>query len=98
MALGSRVHPWRVAGIGPNEITDVVRLDAAVTAIERAGVPLLLIRGRASDLVSEAKANEFLERHPGSQFVDVTGAGHMVAGDRNDAFTEAVVRFLEQAS
>jgi pimeloyl-ACP methyl ester carboxylesterase len=82
---------------GPNEITDVVRLDAAVTAIERSGVPLLLIRGRASDLVSETKAKEFLARHPGAQFVDVTGAGHMVAGDRNDAFTAAVVRFLEQA-
>ncbi len=83
---------------GPNEITDVARLDAAVTAIERSGVPLLLIRGRASDLVSETKANEFLARHPGAQFVDVTGAGHMVAGDRNDAFTEAVVTFLKAAA
>jgi pimeloyl-ACP methyl ester carboxylesterase len=82
---------------GPSEITDVGRLDAAVTAIERAGVPLLLIRGRASDLVSETKAKEFLARHPGAQFVDVTGAGHMVAGDRNDAFTEAVVTFLRAA-
>jgi pimeloyl-ACP methyl ester carboxylesterase len=82
---------------GPNEITDVARLDAAVTAIERSGVPLLLIRGRASDLVSETKANEFLARHPGAKFVDVTGAGHMVAGDRNDAFTDAVVTFLKAA-
>jgi pimeloyl-ACP methyl ester carboxylesterase len=82
---------------GPNEITDVERLDAAVTAIEGAGVPLLLIRGRASDLVSETKAKEFLARHPSVQFVDVTGAGHMVAGDRNDAFTDAVVTFLKEA-
>jgi hypothetical protein len=28
--------------------------------------------------------------------VDVSGAGHMVAGDRNDAFTEVVQEFLER--
>jgi peroxiredoxin len=26
--------------------------------------------------------------------VDVSGAGHMVAGDRNDLFRDAVVEFL----
>ena len=84
------------ADLGPNEITDVVRLDAAVSEIERGDVPLLLVRGRASDLVSEAKAEQFLSRHPKAQFADVSGAGHMVAGDRNDAFTEAVVSFLRR--
>ncbi len=82
------------ADLGPNEITDVVRLDAAVSEIERGDVPLLLVRGRASDLVSEAKAEQFLSKHPKAQFADVSGAGHMVAGDRNDAFTDAVVSFL----
>jgi pimeloyl-ACP methyl ester carboxylesterase len=82
------------ADLGPNEITDVVRLDAAVDVIERGGVPMLLVRGRVSDLVSEAKAEQFLGKHPSVQFTDVSGAGHMVAGDRNDAFTDAVVRFL----
>jgi peroxiredoxin len=85
------------ADLGPNEITDVVRLTAAVSEIERGGVPLLLVRGRASDLVSEAKAEEFLRAHPGAQFTDVSGAGHMVAGDRNDAFTDAVTNFLSAA-
>ena len=32
---------------------------------------------------------------PHAQLVDVAGAGHMVAGDRNDAFNGAVVEFLE---
>jgi hypothetical protein len=27
--------------------------------------------------------------------IDVLDAGHMVAGDANDAFTEAVIRFLD---
>ena len=82
------------ADLGPNEITDVVRLEAAVSEIERTDVPLLLVRGRASDLVSEAKAEQFLARHPQAQFADVSGAGHMVAGDRNDLFAEAVLNFL----
>ncbi len=55
---------------------------------------MLLVRGRVSDLVSEAKAEQFLRKHSSVQFTDVSGAGHMVAGDRNDAFTDAVVRFL----
>ena len=29
------------------------------------------------------------------EYADVAGAGHMVAGDRNDVFTDAVVDFLE---
>jgi pimeloyl-ACP methyl ester carboxylesterase len=56
----------------------------------------MLVRGRASDLVSEAGAAAFLERFPEAEFVDVSGAGHMVAGDRNDAFTAAVIDFLER--
>ena len=66
--------------------------------IERGGVPLLLVRGRVSDLVSEAKAEQFLRKHPSVQFTDVSGAGHMVAGDRNDAFTDAVVRLPQRCA
>ena len=35
-------------------------------------------------------------RFPSIEYVDVSGAGHMVAGDRNDAFTEAVADFLDR--
>ena len=40
---------------------------------------------------------EFLEAVPTAKFIDVSDAGHMVAGDRNDAFTKAVVGFLRDA-
>jgi pimeloyl-ACP methyl ester carboxylesterase len=59
-------------------------------------VPTLLVRGRLSDVVTTEGAQEFLEAVPGAEFVDVTGAGHMVAGDRNDAFTDAVIDFLRR--
>ena len=59
-------------------------------------LPTLLVRGKLSDLVSETTAREFLEIVPHASFVDVSDAGHMVAGDRNDRFTDAVVEFLGQ--
>jgi pimeloyl-ACP methyl ester carboxylesterase len=57
-------------------------------------VPTLLVRGKLSDVVSLEGAAEFREAVPHARFADVSGAGHMVAGDRNDLFTEAVARFL----
>ena len=62
----------------------------------RLGVPTLLVRGRSSDLLSEEGAREFLERVPHAEFADVTGAGHMVAGDRNEVFNGAILGFLER--
>jgi len=46
--------------------------------------------------VSSDKADEFVARFPSVEFADVSGAGHMVAGDRNDAFTAAVLDFLDR--
>lgn len=63
-------------------------------AASRLTLPTLLIRGKLSDLVSEDTAREFLELVPHARFVDVSGAGHMVAGDRNDRFSAAVIEFL----
>ncbi len=84
------------ADFPPSEIHDVPRLEAAVDAILGRGLPMMLVRGRVSDLVSEQKAAAFLARFPTVEFTDVSGAGHMVAGDRNDAFTVAVVDFLSR--
>ncbi|MBA3281614.1 MAG: alpha/beta hydrolase [Acidimicrobiia bacterium] len=67
------------------------RLHRAAAALE---VPTLLVRGRSSDLLSEAGARDFLELVPHAEFADVAGAGHMVAGDRNEVFNQAVLEFL----
>lgn len=66
-----------------------------LAAAARLTPPTLLVRGKLSDLVSEETAREFLELCPHAAYVDVSGAGHMVAGDRNDRFTDAVVSFLD---
>jgi pimeloyl-ACP methyl ester carboxylesterase len=66
-----------------------------MAAARRLALPVLLVRGGASELVSAATARDFVEAVPGARCVDVAGAGHMVAGDVNDPFTRAVVDFLE---
>jgi peroxiredoxin len=82
------------SALPPIEVTEVDRLYTAVEGILRTGVPMLLVRGQMSDLVTEERADEFIARFPEIDFVDVGGAGHMVAGDRNDLFAGAVVEFL----
>ncbi len=65
-------------------------------AARRLRVPTLLVRGAQSDLVSPESVQEFLAATPHASYVDVTGTGHMVAGDDNDAFTTAVLDFLHE--
>jgi pimeloyl-ACP methyl ester carboxylesterase len=67
-------------------------LDDAARALT---LPTLLIRGQKSDLLTMEQVEHFLDLAPHSQFTDVGGAGHMVAGDRNDVFSNAVLQFLE---
>jgi pimeloyl-ACP methyl ester carboxylesterase len=71
------------------------RLDAAARALD---IPTLLVRGRMSDVLSEEGVRQFRELVPRAEFVDVAGAGHMVAGDKNDVFNEAIVQFLGAAA
>ena len=86
---GTAAHP-------PLEVEDTDRLHAAVATILADAVPMLLVRGQVSDLVSRDRADAFLVRFPQVEFVDVEGAGHMVAGDRNDLFADAVLAFLDR--
>jgi epoxide hydrolase-like predicted phosphatase len=75
----------------PGATRDPERLERAAA---RLNIPVLLVRGRMSDIVSEAGAQAFLDIVPHARFVDVSDAGHMVAGDKNDAFTDALVEFV----
>lgn len=61
---------------------------------EREDVPVLVVRGKLSDIVSDASIASFREKVPHAEAVDVSEAGHMVAGDKNDVFNAAVIDFL----
>ena len=57
-------------------------------------IPVMLVRGGSSELVPEESARHFMELVPHARYCDVTGAGHMVAGDRNDIFADAAIDFI----
>jgi non-heme chloroperoxidase len=69
------------------------RLEQCARALD---TPTLLVRGGLSDILTEEGAREFLELCPHAEYVNVPGAAHMVAGDRNDIFGDAVVDFLHR--
>ena len=83
----------------PRFIDDARRAPNRPTALfedaaRRLDVPTLLIRGSKSDVLTEDGVEAFRHAVPHARFFDVLGAGHMVAGDRNDAFTGAILSFL----
>ncbi|MGH8090531.1 MAG: alpha/beta fold hydrolase [Rudaea sp.] len=75
--------------------TDSEREQAGLLdAARRIRVPVLLISGERSDVVSDDTIAEFLRCVPHAQHVRVAHATHMIAGDENAAFTNAVERFV----
>lgn len=56
--------------------------------------PTHLIRGKQSQIVSEEAVKHFFEVIPHAEYTDISDAGHMIAGDKNDVFKEAVIGFL----
>jgi pimeloyl-ACP methyl ester carboxylesterase len=59
-------------------------------------IPVLLIRGKLSDVVSPEGVRHFLATVPRAEFVELSNAGHTAAGDDNDAFSEVVVDFVRR--
>ncbi len=69
----------------------VEKLEAAAVALT---IPILLVRGKLSDVVSPQGVRDFLDKVPRAEFVELSDAGHTAAGDDNDAFTDVVVEFV----
>ncbi|MGY2006092.1 alpha/beta fold hydrolase [Nocardia gipuzkoensis] len=57
-------------------------------------IPVLLVRGMRSDVVSAEGAEAFQRLVPHAQLVEIGGAAHTAAGDDNDSFTDAVAKFV----
>lgn len=83
-------------GDEPTRQTDsIVRYERARDAAAAITVPTMLVRGTQSNVVSEEGAKELLELIPTARLIDVTGSGHMVAGDDNDVFSGGLKGFLD---
>jgi pimeloyl-ACP methyl ester carboxylesterase len=73
-----------------------VRVEKLEQAAIDLTIPILLIRGRLSDVVSAEGVKDFLAKVPNAEFVELSDAGHTAAGDDNDAFSEVVVQFVNR--
>ncbi|OHV03653.1 alpha/beta fold hydrolase [Mycobacterium talmoniae] len=69
------------------------KLEHAASALQ---IPILLIRGKLSDVVSAEGVRDFLDKVPHAEFVELSDAGHTAAGDDNDAFSDVVVQFVSR--
>jgi pimeloyl-ACP methyl ester carboxylesterase len=100
LRLGSdgRLHwhwdPRVVSGDVAQNLVAMERIIERLTTVS--GVPVLLIRGRHSDVLSDANVAEFRRYVPGAEVHEVAGAGHMVAGDSNEIFARDLVGYLKR--
>lgn len=69
------------------------RVLAAARAVS---CPILLVRGAESPMVTDEIAAEFCDGVPGTRRVDLPGVGHMLTGDDNAVFIEAMRPFLQE--
>jgi pimeloyl-ACP methyl ester carboxylesterase len=81
---------------GPHVVEPPTFSDALVMASRQVRIPTLLVRGLESDLVGEAGVAALRADIPQLEVLDIAGAGHMVAGDRNDVFNAGILAFLER--
>jgi pimeloyl-ACP methyl ester carboxylesterase len=63
-------------------------------AVDDVDVPLLLVRGALSGVVSDDDVAELQRRKPSTEVVVVQGAGHSVQGDRPVELAEILRRFV----
>ena len=87
---------WDPAFLTTPDDDPFARIDKLERAAANLEIPILLIRGKLSDVVSAEGVQNFLDMVPRAEFVELPQAGHTAAGDDNDAFTDAVVRFVSR--
>jgi pimeloyl-ACP methyl ester carboxylesterase len=87
---------WDPAFLTAPDDDRFVRMEKLERAVMNLTIPVMLIRGKLSDVVSEEGVKDFLTKVPSAEFVELSEAGHTAAGDDNDAFSEVVVRFVSR--
>jgi pimeloyl-ACP methyl ester carboxylesterase len=87
---------WDPAFLTKPDDDPYARMDMLERAAINLEVPILLIRGKLSDVVSTEGVQDFLAKVPRAEFAELSEAGHTAAGDDNDAFSEVVVEFVSR--
>ena len=84
--------PALLANVDRDQLAKSARVEAALRALR---VPFAVVHGGRSDVLDRATAEETARLGRGS-VISVGDAAHMVAGDANDVFTQALLGFLER--
>jgi pimeloyl-ACP methyl ester carboxylesterase len=79
---------------GPTRMEPPEAADRMLALAGNIHVPTLLARGLSSDVVNDAGVQELRAYMPQLEVFDVAGAGHMVAGDRNEIFLQGILDFF----
>ena len=99
--LRARVSTW-ITGGSPEGFAAAQRGMAlrpdARDILARFGGPVLVVVGAEDVLTPPAKARAMADLVPGSEFVEIRGAGHLANLEQPAAFNAALVRFLDRTS
>jgi pimeloyl-ACP methyl ester carboxylesterase len=87
--------PRLLADIGEGVEAHFARLN---TAAGKLTLPVLLVSGGKSDVVSDTTIEEFMKLVPQARHERIADATHMVVGDDNHSFTQAVSDFADSLS
>lgn len=85
--------PRFVVGRATGRLTPEYR-DRLVADLAHLALPVLLLRGLNSNLVTDAAEQAFRAALPAARIWHVGGAGHMVVGDQNTQFAADLDRYL----
>ena len=81
---------------GPNPAAVSARRADLEAAARNLAIPTLLLRGELSRVLSVAGVAEFRALAPHAEFLQISRADHMIAGDQNDAFAAAIIAFVDR--
>ncbi|MEV6066423.1 alpha/beta hydrolase [Nocardia sp. NPDC052001] len=86
---------WDPAMLGGDRGEQIdVHTKALEDAARQLTMPVLLVRGALSDVVSEEGVQSFRALVPHAEYAEIGAAAHTAASDANDEFTDAVVDFV----
>ncbi|MRH87380.1 alpha/beta fold hydrolase [Nocardia sp. SYP-A9097] len=85
---------WDPAMLGGRGEQIDMHTEALEDAARQLTMPVLLVRGALSDVVSEEGVRSFQALVPHAEYAEIGAAAHTAASDANDEFTDAVVDFV----
>lgn len=89
---------WDPATTNPEFLHPPSEGEALIAAAAAVKSPVVLVRAELSSIINDDSVATFRRLTPQLEVVIAKGVGHMFTGDRNDAFADTLLHYLEQTS